>query len=127
MTLQDANKAIRDAWIAGLITIVVTIALTLIYASGGGFAHVTLWNWIDIFLLMGLSYGIYRKSSLSATLMLVYYLGSKIILWADESAFIGVPIALIFAYFFWRGIQGTRAYHQLATESSNQYAVTSGQ
>ena len=119
MTLQDANKAIKDAWLAGLISILVTITLTLVYASGAGFAHVALWNWVDIILLAGLSYGIYRKSSLAASLMLVYYLGSKIILWADERAFIGLPMALIFAYFFWRGVQGTRAYHQYSV-SSNQ-------
>ncbi len=118
MTLQDANKAIKDAWVAGLITVIATIALTFIYASGPGFAHVALWNWVDILVLAGLSYGIYRKSSLCAAIMLVYYLGSKAILWTDERAFIGVPIALIFAYFFWRGIQGTRAYHQLAISSN---------
>lgn len=118
MTLQEANKAIKDAWVAGMIAVIVTIALTLIYSTGAGFSHITLWNWIDIFVLAGLSYGIYRKSSLCAVLLLVYYLGSKVILWTDERAFIGVPIALIFAYFFWRGVQGTRTYNQLSATSN---------
>ncbi|MCB8942730.1 MAG: hypothetical protein H6658_03025 [Ardenticatenaceae bacterium] len=117
MTLQEANKAIKDAWVAGVLTVIITLTLTFIYATGAGITHLALWNVIDIFVLAALSYGIYRKSSLSAIIMLVYYLGSKIVLWADERAFIGVPIALIFAYFFWRGVLGTRAYHQLSVIS----------
>lgn len=116
MINQEINKQIRDGWIAGLITIGVTLALTLIYASGAGIAHIDSWNWIDIILLSALTYGIYRKSRASAVLMLVYYLGSKIVLWTAESAFIGVPLALVFAYFFWRSVQGTFAYHATLDE-----------
>lgn len=118
MTIQDAERAIKDAWIVGVVAVVITVALTLIYASGAGLAHVDVWNVLDIFILSGLTYGIYRRNRFSAAAMLVYYLAGKIVLWVDERAFIGVPLALIFAYFFWRGVQGTWAYHRLTTPRS---------
>ena len=118
MTLTQANKAIKDATIAGIITIIVTLMLTLIYASGAGLAHIDLWNIIDLVVLSGLTYGIYRKSRLCAILMPVYYLSVKTVLWVNEGAFIGVPLALIFTYFFWRGVQGTWAYHKLMQKST---------
>jgi len=35
-----------------------------------------------------------------------------------------VPIAAVFAYFFFRGIQGVFAYHRLASELEEDTAVT---
>lgn len=116
MTLKQANKAIKDATVAGIITIIVTLMLTLIYASGAGLAHLDVWNIIDIVVLSGLTYGIYRKSRACALIMPIYYLTLKTVLWVNEQAFIGVPLALIFTYFFWRGVQGTWAYHKLMQE-----------
>ena len=116
MTLKQANKAIKDAAVAGIITIIITLMLTLIYASGAGLAHIDPWNIIDLVVLSGLTYGIYRKNRLCALLMPLYYLSVKTVLWVNEDAFIGVPLALIFTYFFWRGVQGTWAYHKLTRE-----------
>lgn len=113
MTLTQANKAIKDATIVGIITIIVTLILTLIYASGAGLAHIDLWNIIDLLVLSGLTFGIYRKNRLCALAMPIYYLSVKTVLWVNEEAFIGVPLALIFTYFFWRGVQGAWAYHKL--------------
>ena len=118
MTVQEANKAIKDGWVAGVLTVLITVALTLIYASGAGLTRIDLWNVVDIVLLSALSYGIYRRSRICAVMMLVYYLGSKVVLWVDERAFIGVPLALIFAYFFWQAIRGTIAYHQWCQQQS---------
>ena len=109
MTVQDMEKAVRDAWIASLAAIGISVTLTLIYASGAGFSHVDWWNWLDIIILSILAYGIWRKNRWCAVLMLIYYVGSKIVLWVDERAFIGLPVAAIFAYIFWRGAHGAFA------------------
>ncbi len=106
MTVQDAEKAVKDAWIVSLVAIGATVLLTMIYASGAGIGYVDWWNWLDLIILAGLAYGIWRKSGWSAIIMAFYFLGSRIVLWVNESAFIGAPIALIFAYFFWRGARG---------------------
>lgn len=112
MTLEEANKTIKDATIVGIITISITIILTLVYVKGVSISYITLWNAVDIPILIGLTYGIYRKSRVSALSMLIYFMAGKIMLWVDERVFIGLPLALVFAYFFWRGFQGTLAYHQ---------------
>lgn len=113
MTLTQAEKAIKDAVTVGIITLVITVMLTLIYASGAGLAHIDPWNMADLLIMGALIYGIYRKNRFCAIVMPIYYLSVKTVLWVGEQAFIGVPLALIFAYFFVRGAQGVWAYHKL--------------
>lgn len=115
MTLQEAERATRDAAIAGGLALFISLMLTLIYLSGGTFAALDPWNVIEIVALAALPYGVWRKSRVSAVALLVFYIGSKIGLWVNESAIIGLPIALIFGYFFWRGVRGAFAYHRLQT------------
>ena len=95
----------------GLLAAAISFTLTLIYASGPGFEHVAVWAWIDIVLLIGLSYGVKAGYRTSAVLLFGYYFVSKLVFWVGESAFIGVPLALFFAYFFWKGIRGTYSLH----------------
>ena len=103
----EIERSIRDAWRMGLLAAAISFTLTLIYASGPGFAHVAIWAWLDVLLLVGLSFGVRAGYRSSAVLLFVYYLVSKLFFWVGESAFIGVPLALFFAYYFWKGIQGT--------------------
>ena len=112
MTLTQAEKAIKDAVVAGIITIVVTVMLTLVYASGAGLAHIDPWNIADSLIMGLLVYGVHRKNRFAAIILPIYYLSVKTVLWVGEHAFIGVPLALIFAYFFVRGAQGAWAYHK---------------
>ena len=105
MTLTQAEKAIKDAVVAGIITIVVTVMLTLVYASGAGLAHIDPWNIADLLIMGLLVYGVHRKNRFAAIILPIYYLSVKTVLWVGEHAFIGVPLALIFAYFFVRGAQ----------------------
>lgn len=111
MTTEEAQKAVRDAWRAGLLAFAISLLLTAIYGTGTGITHLAPLNWIELIVLPLLSYGIYRQQHSAAVLMFVYYLGSKVWLWADERVLIGVPLALIFSYFFWRGIRGTFVLH----------------
>lgn len=118
MNQVQAEKGMKDAVITGVIAIVVTAMLTLIYASGAGLSHIDPWNIADLLIMAGLTYGIYRKNRFCAGAMPFYYLSVKTVLWVGERAFIGVPLALIFAYFFVRGAQGAWAYHKLIRENN---------
>lgn len=102
----------------GLIAGSISIMLTLIYASGPGFARVDWLNWVEIALIFLFSFGVYRKSRVSSVLLLLYFVSSKIYLWIDASALIGVPMALVFGFFFFQGVRGTFAYHRLRAEST---------
>ena len=109
MTPDIAKRAVRDATFTGLFALAVSLALTLVYASGAGFAHVDLFNWIELIVLAALSVGLWRGSRIAAVMMLVFFVGTKLYFWIDEQAFIGMPIALVMAWFFWRGVRGTFA------------------
>lgn len=113
MNLESAKRAIKAAWVMALISAGITVVLTAVYASGGTLADVDFWNWVDIVVMLGGAVGIYLKSRVSAAAVLVYYTASKLIAWLTAGAFIGVPISLIFIYFFFQGFRGTVAYHQL--------------
>lgn len=123
MDLEQANAAIRTAWKMSLVSIGVTIALTLVYASGGSLADVDWWNWLDIALMLALTFGVYKKHRASAVTLFAYYVVSKIYVWIIYGVLLGVPIAAIFAYFFFRGIQGVIAYHRLTSEYGEDQAV----
>ena len=44
----------------------------------------------------------------------VYFIYMRIILpWMDDSVLIGVPFAIIFLYFIFKGVRGTIAYHKI--------------
>lgn len=126
MNLEQANTAIRTAWKMSLISIGVTAALTLVYASGGTLAQIDWWNWVDIVLMLALTFGVYKKHRASAVTLFVYYVVGKIYIWIFSGAIIGLPIAAIFAYFFFRGIQGVFTYHRLVNDMEDtavEYSV----
>jgi len=126
VNLEQANTAIRTAWKMSLVSIGVTVALTFVYASGGTLAMVDWWNWVDIVLMLALTYGVYKKHRASAVTLFVYYVVGKIYIWIFSGVFLGVPIAAIFAYFLFRGIQGAFTYHRLMNEAEDtavEYSV----
>ncbi len=116
MTEKEATRAVRDAAIAGWLTIGLDAILTLIYATGAGFAHVSLLNWLHFPLMLALIWSMQQHSRFAAVVLIVYYFTTKMVLWVDEKALIGLPIALLFGYFFWRGVRGVYA---LTDESSS--------
>jgi hypothetical protein len=71
------------------------------------------WNLLDVAVIAGLTFGIYRKSRACAIIMLVYFIGSKLLLWSETKSVSGLPMALIFGWFFFQGIRGTFTWHAL--------------
>jgi hypothetical protein len=104
----NAINSIRTAVIAGGISGTITLILSLI--GWGGF---NLYNLLDVGLIYGLSFGIYRKSRICAVILFIYFIASKIVVFVETQNFSGFPIALIFAYCFYRGIWGTFKFHKL--------------
>lgn len=109
----DVLKKIRNACIAGLITATVTLIVTLLAVFGVvqlfGFDA---WEFVDVVLILGFTYGIYRKSRVCAVLMLVYFVASKIMLFMQTGKPNGLVMTLIFLYYYWQGVAGTFAYHR---------------
>jgi hypothetical protein len=105
-------KKIRNAWVAGIISTVVTLVFTLLAIAGTSIAGITGWQLLDVVLMAGLSYGIYRKSRTCAVLMLVYFLVSKILQVVEGGKPSGIVLALVFFYYYAHGVAATFAYHK---------------
>lgn len=118
MTLDQAVRRIRVAWIVGLISAAVTLVVTLVAVNQGGTLNlqgttIEIFNLADVFLILLLTFGIYVKSRVAAIGMLIYFLASKIVMLAAGfnagAAFVGI-VAL---YFYFEGARGTITYHRL--------------
>jgi len=107
--LEEANKKIKAAVTAA----VISGTLTAIFAvfEVAGFSR---WELIDAGLVFGLAFGIYRKSRACAVILFAYWIFAKVFMLADGMAgWFGLPIAIVFGVYFFRGILGTFAYQRI--------------
>ena len=108
-------KRIRNGWVAGLVSVAITLVLTLISLLGQSQAFgLDGYAFIDIAIMLGLTYGVYRKSRVCAVLMLAFFALNKVIMWMNAGTLSGVPLSLVFFWLFGQGVVGTFEYHKLA-------------
>lgn len=106
-------KKIRLAWMAGLFSSAVTLVLVLLALSGTSLLGFGMAELVDVALMLGLTFGIYKKSRTCAVLMLLYFLLSKFFLFQQGAIGAGSAVsALLFVYFYVQGVIGTFAYHK---------------
>jgi serine/threonine-protein kinase len=105
-------KKIKSAWMAGIVSGCMTLLITLLAASGTKVLGFDAWNFVDVALIAGLTFGIYRKSRVCAVLMLIYFAISKIMIALDGGKASGIGLSLVFLYFYAQGVVGTFAYHK---------------
>jgi len=111
MQSEKINFMIKSGWVAGLIYFFVNLTLTIIYSSGGSVADVVWYNWLDLLIIAVLSIGVYRRSRLSAVLLLVYFAGTNLISLLQFNQIISLPAMLILGFFLFQGVRGTFAHH----------------
>ena len=113
--LKKAEQQIKNAWQAGIVSGTITLILVLCSVAGNnvlnGFINAS--ALIDVCLISGLSFGIFKKSRIAAVIMLVYFVSSQI--WV-AIALKRVPglLAWIFVSFYAGGVQGTFTYQKLS-------------
>lgn len=115
---DDVRKQIKSAWVAGCVSGALTLVATLIAMSGTEILGLDAWSLLDVALIFGLCYGIYRRSRACAVLMLLYFVASKILIMVQTGKPNGIVMALVFAYFFWQGVVGTYAYRKLVDSAA---------
>ena len=110
MDMDKAKGAITSAWIAGAISGVITLIVSLIGAFG-----FDQWNLIDVFIIFGLTFGVYKKSRVCAIILFIYWVGDRIwMMVAQPEAIAGsLFMAILFGIWFFQGIRGTFAYHRI--------------
>ena len=123
--MEGALKKIRFAWVAALISASITLIASLLAMRGSPVLGLTVLSLVDVALLLGLAFGIWRKSRTCAVIMLLYFVASKILQFSDptgslsQAARVGsIPMTLIFLYLYWQGVAGTFAFHRLQRDST---------
>jgi len=115
---DEILKKIRNAWVAAVVSGCLTLVVILLAMAGFNILGFSAWELIDVALVFGLAFGIYKKNRICAVVMFVYFVASKIFMAIDGGGLRGVPMAIVFGYFFWQGVSGTFAYHKHRKSSS---------
>ena len=113
MTLEQAERYIGNAWMAGLVAATMSLVIIGISLLGFELIQVSVLSLVDVVFMVILSYGIYQRSRVAAGVMLVYYFLSQLLLLLSTGIVTSIFVGAVFIYFFYRGLQGTVRYHQL--------------
>jgi hypothetical protein len=109
---EEILNKIKTAYIAGCISITLTIIVTLISIFVTDIMGIDAFAFIDVALMIIFTFGIYKNSRVCAILMLAFFVLTKIVMWAEAGSPQGLPVALLFIYFYAQGVMGTFQYHQ---------------
>lgn len=115
--LNAAEKAIKNGWVAGLVSLGMTIIVMLIgmYSAGADLGPMMdggLFLLGDVLLMAVLIFFMYRKSRVAVMLMFVYFLASKAlqIILGDYR---GLVVGALFLFFYGRAVWGTFIWHKI--------------
>jgi len=69
------------------------------------------WAIVDALLLAALSFFLFRKSRIAATLLVLYFVVSKVSLWVELEAVKGLPMTILFGWVYILAMRGTFLWH----------------
>ena len=113
--LLEAKEDVKRAMSASAIVAGLDLLLAILSLFGVKILGADLWILLDVVVVGGLAYGIYRFSRTCAVLMCVYYLLLCILFWRTMGLG-AVVVRAVFLYFFCRGAQATFEYHKLTRQ-----------
>jgi serine/threonine-protein kinase len=109
---QEIAKKIKNGWVAGLVSVVITTIFILISLAGTSIAGMSAWAPFDFALMSGLSYGVFKKSRTCAVLLLAFFALNKALILVGAGSATSVGLALVFLWFFYQGVVGTFQFHR---------------
>jgi serine/threonine-protein kinase len=114
------SSKIKNAYLAGIASGSLTLLFVVISQFSGPIANINGWGIIDVLLIFGLAYGIYRKSRTCAVILFVYFVSAKIYMVVSSPAIGsgGLVLGVVFAYYYFQGILGTFEYRKLYSNPS---------
>lgn len=113
--IDQSNKDVRAAIIAGLISGIMTMAVVIASIlshyniTGLGYGMYTL---LDIAVIYILSLGIYMRSRICAIILFLYFVSSRVYIVIETGQIPVWFIVFLFGYFYYLGIRGTINYHK---------------
>jgi hypothetical protein len=114
---EEISRPIKHGWVAACVSCGVTLIATLIALSGDSAGNTdAAWNLVDVALIAGLAFGIYKRSRTAATIMLVYFVLSKVLIMMGTGMPSGLVLGLLFAIFYFRAMTATFRYHRFLRE-----------
>lgn len=123
----DYEKKIRRGWIAGIIAGGFYLLLTILSlntpADSGLREYFNEWNFIDITILFGLSYGVFRKNKIAAILLLLFSIVPKVIAFFATGDLKALTGGAIFIYFFVEALRGILDYESITKKNNAEYSV----
>ena len=116
--------AIKGGWVAGLISIGLTLVIMLIGMNTNTNDKTILYFsdptvFIDLAFVVVMVFFIYKKSRIAATSMFIYFVAAKYIQWIDLGAIQGLPLAVVFVFFYFNAMRGTYVWHSKYKRTSN--------
>jgi hypothetical protein len=114
--LKEAEAQIKFAWEAGIVYATLGLLFLLLSLAGYELTGLGLMNasaLLDVCMIFGLSFGIYKKSRVAAVIMLVYCAFSQAWMIVELKRFPGF-ISWLCLFLFFRGVQGTFTYRKLS-------------
>ncbi len=110
--MEKANRRVKGAVIAGIISGVITLIFTFIGANG-----FSLWNLIDAALIFGLTFGVYKKNRTCAIALLAYWIFDKLYqLSTMDTNIVWWGVVGVFTGYYIQGIMGTFSYQKQVKE-----------
>ena len=108
ISLNKAGKYVKNACIAGIISIGITALMLL-------FNVIDSIYWIDLILFTLLLFGLYKKNTFSAVIIFIYFLIGKVIQFSevDKISLPAIILAFIFLHYFYLGILGVVKHNKL--------------
>ena len=115
MDLAEAKRAIRFGAAAALVSALLTFVVVLA-ATMTGMPELAVWNdpanFVDVALLLGLAYGVFRRSRAAGVFLLLYFVASRVLIIAETGNLAGIFVSAIFLYLIGRATWGTFVYRR---------------
>lgn len=113
---EECEKAIKNGWIAGLVSFLITLGFgiaSFFTTSNHSSMKYFLDPWIllDAILILILTFCIYKKSRIGATLMFLYFTISKLDAWYTLGKADGLIVSVLFFLFYLNAMRGTYIWH----------------
>jgi serine/threonine-protein kinase len=115
---DEILKKIKQGWIAGLVSAAFTVIFVVMAMAGNSILGINAWGFIDVVVMAGLAFGVYKKSRTCAVLLLAFFALNKVLMWMEAGTPTGWPLALAFFWFYIMGVVGTFQYHSWKKENN---------
>ncbi|MBU5485739.1 hypothetical protein KQI86_15570 [Clostridium sp. MSJ-11] len=119
MDEQKALNSIKNAWMWATFSSSVMFILFILSQVGLMDVYMNYLIIIDILMVLGLAFGVYKKSRVCAILLFIYFIIDKIIMIISQGRVTGTVWLIIAGGIYIQGIRGTFYYHKNMKDKEN--------